>query len=125
MKPETDLYGYAIINLIFVEFEVWPGGVKMNNLVKLDDYGLITFNSTTQALKAEKILKAAGVDFLLVPIPREISASCGLAIKACPEDIGFHRDLLLQDKVAVGATYRIEPMEKGRKITCIIPGADL
>ncbi|MGI6435983.1 MAG: DUF3343 domain-containing protein [Syntrophomonadaceae bacterium] len=93
-----------------------------SNLVKLDDFGLITFSSTTQALKAEKVLQAAGMVFLVIPIPREISASCGLAVKTHPDDIEFQRDLLLQEQVAIEETYRIEPGGKGCKITRIPHG---
>lgn len=38
---------------------------------------IISFNSTTQALKASKLLPKGEV----IPTPRKISASCGLSIR--------------------------------------------
>jgi len=40
---------------------------------------VLTFSSTHAALRAEKCLKDKGVAGDLVPAPREITASCGLA----------------------------------------------
>ncbi len=39
------------------------------------------FHSIHRVLKAEKILKEAGLDVLLIPVPRELSAECGMAIR--------------------------------------------
>jgi len=43
------------------------------------DY-LLSFHSTHKALKAESILKAQGVEFRLLPAPKEIAAYCALVI---------------------------------------------
>jgi len=43
------------------------------------EIAVLTFSSTHAALKAEKRLKEKGMVGELVPVPREISASCGLA----------------------------------------------
>lgn len=50
-------------------------------LVLLNNYGLFTFNTTSQALKAEKIFKERNEEILVIPTLREISASCGLSVK--------------------------------------------
>ncbi len=39
------------------------------------------FHSIHRVMKAEKILKEAGLDVLLIPVPRELSAECGMAIR--------------------------------------------
>ncbi|HPD15089.1 MAG TPA: DUF3343 domain-containing protein [Planctomycetota bacterium] len=41
---------------------------------------LLTFKSIHHVLEAEKALLAAGLRPDLVPVPREISANCGMAI---------------------------------------------
>jgi hypothetical protein len=41
---------------------------------------VFTFPSTHYALKAEKICQEAGVKALLIPLPRDIRADCGLAL---------------------------------------------
>ena len=38
-----------------------------------------TFHTTTEALKAEALCIAHHVEGRMIPVPREISASCGLA----------------------------------------------
>lgn len=42
------------------------------------------FQGIHRVMKAEKVLKEAGVDMLLIPAPRELSADCGLAIRFSP-----------------------------------------
>ena len=53
-------------------------------MVKENDYVAI-FHSIHRVLKAEKILKQAGVDFLLIPVPRQLTSDCGLALRFSPE----------------------------------------
>lgn len=43
------------------------------------------FHSIHRVLKAEKVLKAAGVDFMLIPVPRQLTSDCGLALRIAPE----------------------------------------
>ena len=40
---------------------------------------VVTFRSTTEAMAAEKRLKEQNVPGRLIPIPRQLSAGCGLA----------------------------------------------
>ena len=47
---------------------------------------LLTFQSIHQVLAAEQALKAAGLSPDLVPVPKEISADCGMAITLAPGD---------------------------------------
>jgi len=76
-------------------------------LLKLKDYSVFTFGSTSQALKAERVLKVAAADFLIMPTPREISTSCGLAVKVAPADQGSCHHLLLSHNVQVESVYRV------------------
>ncbi|BCA80552.1 DUF3343 domain-containing protein [Desulfuromonas sp. AOP6] len=39
------------------------------------------FHSVHRVMEAEKILKVAGADILLIPVPRQLSSDCGLAIR--------------------------------------------
>lgn len=45
---------------------------------------VVTFGTTTQAIAMERGCKKTGFEGRLIPVPREISASCGLAWK-CAE----------------------------------------
>lgn len=40
---------------------------------------VITFTTTTQAMKMESICKENHVDGRLIPVPKEITAGCGMA----------------------------------------------
>ena len=40
---------------------------------------IITFDATVQAMAAESCLQALGLPGRLIPVPREITAGCGLA----------------------------------------------
>ena len=46
---------------------------------------IITFATTTQAMAMEKFCHAQGLPGRLIPVPREITAGCGLSWKADPE----------------------------------------
>lgn len=55
-------------------------------LLLLKNFYLAAFESTHTALQSEKLLQEHGLPFIIVPTPREISVSCGLAIKFKVED---------------------------------------
>lgn len=47
---------------------------------------VITFSTTTAAMEAEKFCMEHQLPGRLIPVPREITAGCGLAWKAPPEE---------------------------------------
>ena len=47
---------------------------------------IITFATTTQAMAMEKFCAQNALPGRLIPVPREITAGCGLSWKAQPED---------------------------------------
>ena len=47
---------------------------------------VVTFKTTTQAMAAEKFCQQNGLPGRIIPVPREITAGCGLSWKAAPED---------------------------------------
>jgi len=58
---------------------------KGNNVVREKDLVAI-FNSIHRVLQAEKQLKEADADFLLIPVPRQLTADCGLALRIAPSE---------------------------------------
>ena len=54
----------------------------------------VTFHTTSEAMAMEKACKANAVPGRLIPVPRTISAGCGLAWCAGLEDIDIIRDVL-------------------------------
>jgi len=58
---------------------------------------VFTFPSSHYALKAEKTCKDAGICVVLIPLPRELSADCGVALIVRPE-MRREAELLLEEK---------------------------
>ena len=46
-----------------------------------DAFCVILFKSVSYALMAEKVLKAEGIPFKLIPVPKEISSECGVCLR--------------------------------------------
>lgn len=55
---------------------------------------VITFHTTTEAMAMEKACKEFGADGRIIPVPRSISAGCGLAWCAKPESLDNLKDLM-------------------------------
>lgn len=45
------------------------------------NYYVVLFHSVTHAIKAEKVLKEAGIAAKAIPIPRHISSDCGVCLR--------------------------------------------
>lgn len=46
-----------------------------------DDELIALFNAPTRVLKAEKVLRKAGLPCRLIPAPREVAEGCALALR--------------------------------------------
>ena len=46
-----------------------------------EEFGVILFNTTTSAIRSEKIVQKKGIDAKLVSTPRQFSSDCGLSLK--------------------------------------------
>ncbi|HHW91907.1 MAG TPA: DUF3343 domain-containing protein [Firmicutes bacterium] len=69
------------------------------------EYCLLTFASTHAALRSEKVLRQEQVPFLLVPIPREISAGCGLVLRVRCNQVQKVQEILAAIGVTPGGVY--------------------
>jgi len=47
----------------------------------LENYDVVLFDSVSHAIKAEKVLKATGLPFKIVPVPKHISSDCGVCVR--------------------------------------------
>lgn len=64
---------------------------------------LALFMSTRDAIRAEKAMRAAGVDGLSVPVPRAISSECGIALEFDEAD----RETMERALGALGCVFRV------------------
>ena len=81
---------------------------------------ILTFESTTQAMAAEKYAMEQNLPGRLIPIPREITAGCGLSWKAVPEA----RDEILTALEKAGCHWEGEyilELKKNLNGSCSVP----
>jgi len=88
--------------------------------MKEKEFGVITFNSTQYAIKADTVFSKESVNFRTIPTPREISRSCGLAIKFNIEDMEKIKDIINKSSLEINGIYKIvrdEGINKVEKIS--------
>lgn len=69
---------------------------------------ILTFQTTTQAMAVEAYCMGAGLPGRLIPVPREITAGCGLSWKAAPADRPQLTAALQQAGLVWEAIYELE-----------------
>lgn len=69
---------------------------------------IMGFGSPHRALKAEAILKASGVPFRLLPVPKALDSSCGLVISVAAGELDEARGALGRAGCQPRNTYRKE-----------------
>lgn len=72
-----------------------------------DYFVLFTFYSTHLALDFEKTLKSKDVFVKLIPVPRKISSSCGLAGKIKEEDISKVKNICDKKNIEYEEIYKV------------------
>ena len=68
---------------------------------------VFTFPSTVQALKMEQCCKLDGLDGRLIPVPKQISAGCGMAWAAVPDSKAALEIMISQEGIEVEGTYEL------------------
>lgn len=63
-------------------------------MIKKQNKLVITFHTTTEAMAMERVCKEAGADGRLIPVPKAITAGCGLAWCAVLESEEMLRNLM-------------------------------
>jgi hypothetical protein len=67
--------------------------------------GLIAFDSTQQALRAEMLLEYADIEIDLFPTPKEITAGCALSIAFHEADLERVRSIIAAEAVEIKGIY--------------------
>jgi hypothetical protein len=67
---------------------------------------ILVFRGTHQVLAAEKRLKRAGVPMRLVPVPRELTSDCGVAIRIPLEERERAREILSDPRAGLVSVHR-------------------
>ena len=69
---------------------------------------IITFSTTAAAMRMEQFCGEEGLPGRLIPVPREITAGCGLAWKAEPEQEEAVLSALRAAGIEYSGVYRLE-----------------
>ena len=80
----------------------------------MNDYYVAVFDSTHYALKFEKVIKGNGFKINIMPVPREITASCGISAKLEADEIEKIKELAKQENLNTAGYYHVEA-QNGKK----------
>ncbi|SHJ12027.1 DUF3343 domain-containing protein [Lutispora thermophila] len=69
---------------------------------------IATFNSTHHALTFERAAKNCNLKIIIMPVPRSIKASCGLAIKFSEDALDDIKSLINEKNLNYSGLYKIE-----------------
>ena len=68
---------------------------------------VIAFASTAQAMKAEEIFTREGLPGRLIPVPRSITAGCGMGWSAPPSARADLEALVIRERLDVDGLYAV------------------
>lgn len=68
---------------------------------------IISFNSTHQAIKCDKIFDKNEMEYAVLPTPREITQSCGISIKFEIEDIDNIKNIIEENQIEYKGMFKI------------------
>ena len=66
------------------------------------------FHSIHRVMKAEKILKQHRLEILLIPVPRQLAADCGLAIRFAEELRGVVETALAEAQLKIAEVWQLQ-----------------
>ncbi|MFQ5645863.1 MAG: DUF3343 domain-containing protein [bacterium] len=69
-----------------------------------------TFNATHYALRAEKLLKKEKLGAKLVPVPRQVSSNCGLALEFDCSRKDFVNELFKNKNVTIHGIFDMDKL---------------
>ncbi len=70
-------------------------------------YTVFLVPTTSHALKGERLLKRAGCECRLIPVPRHLSSDCGVCVRVKLEDRKLAQEILLQGNLDIGACHDV------------------
>ena len=64
-------------------------------MAQQESFAVVLFESVSHALRAEKLIKAAGISCKLIPVPRHLSSDCGVCLRFAIKDLEPIKNTLL------------------------------
>lgn len=65
------------------------------------EYAVVLVDSTSHALRIEKLLGNQGLSCKLIPVPRHLSSDCGVCVRIFQQDISTVQTLLHEQKITI------------------------
>jgi hypothetical protein len=69
------------------------------------EYAVVLVQSTSHAMRVEKLLRDAGISSKMIPVPRHISSDCGACVRIC------HGDMDAVRRVVEAARLEVESIQ--------------
>lgn len=85
-------------------------------MIYMNEFGILTFQSTHHAMRAEKVLTDEGIKIKTIPTPRDITLSCGLAIRFGVEDIERIKELKDEGKLEYKELHHLQTVDGERRL---------
>lgn len=76
-------------------------------------FGVITFESVNHALRGEAIFNKEDIEIRTIPTPREITHSCGIAIKFDLKDKEWAKEIIGKNQLDIKAIFKIVKNKEG------------
>lgn len=65
------------------------------------EYAVILVDSTSLAMRIEKLMKKEGLTCKLIPVPRHLSSDCGVCVRILNQDSEATKSLLIKHHLEV------------------------
>lgn len=82
----------------------------------MNEMYIISFNSTHQAIKCDKIFGKNEMNYAVLPTPREITQSCGISIKFEIENIDKVKDIIKENEIEYKGMFKIYKLEGKKQV---------
>lgn len=70
-------------------------------------FGVILIDSTSQAMRIEKLLTRCEITCKLIPVPRQLSSDCGVCVRILKADMANVKTLLHAHHIEIQAMEEI------------------
>jgi len=70
-------------------------------------YGVVLVHTTAAAMRGEAVLTRAGLTVKLIPVPRNLSSDCGLAIRFASDDREQVLAALARERVDIAGVHEL------------------
>lgn len=82
----------------------------------MNEMYIISFNSTHQAIKCDKIFGKNEMNYAVLPTPREITQSCGISIKFEIENIDKVKDIIKENEIEYKGMFKIYKQDGKKQV---------